>query len=144
MKIRSVSTAKMLGGKAILGSEVKSDRDLEKIILSGLPTQVIKVVMTKIYPGETAKHYDLVPRTTLLRREEKGVLNLEESQRAERIARVYAMAVDVWGNENSARTFLTKKHPMLENRTPFEASLNTLGAMQVEGILGRLKYGISA
>ena len=144
MKVKSVLKAQIVGGKAILGSEVQSDRGLEKMILLGLPYQTVEAVMKRIYPGEIAKYYELVPRTTLLRREKEGALNLEESQKAERVARVYAMAVDVWGSESKARSFLTKEHPMLENRTPFEASLNAVGARQVEGILGRLQFGISA
>lgn len=145
MSVNAISTAQMLGGTTVLGSEVKSDRDLEKIILHGLPPDAIALIMERIYPGQIDKYYQLVPRSTLVRRQKEGsLLSVEESQKAERIARVFSFAVEVWGDEAKAREFMTKSHPMLDNRTPFEASLSELGARQVEQILGRLMLGISA
>jgi putative toxin-antitoxin system antitoxin component (TIGR02293 family) len=141
----AISTAQMLGGNKVLGIEVQSDRDLEKIVLNGLPTNVVTEIIEKIYPGQTDKIYQLIPRSTLIRRQKTGaILNAEESQKAERIARVFSFAVEVWNSEDKARDFMTKLHPMLENRTPFEASLSELGARQVEEILGRLMFGICA
>ena len=145
MSVNAISTAQMLGGTTVLGIEVKSDRDLEKVILNGLPCSAIAKIVERIYPGQTDKYYQLVPRSTLVRRQKEGSpLSVEESQKAERVARVFSFAVEVWGDEAKAREFMTKSHPMLDNRTPFEASLNELGARQVEQILGRLMWGISA
>lgn len=145
MSVNAISTAQMLGGTTILGSEVKSERDLEKIILHGLPPDALALIMERIYPGQIDKYYQLVPRSTLVRRQKEGsLLSVEESQKAERIARVFSFAVEVWGDEAKARKFMTKSHPMLDDRTPFEASLNELGARAVEQILGRLMLGISA
>jgi putative toxin-antitoxin system antitoxin component (TIGR02293 family) len=145
MPTNAISTAEMLGGTKILGIEVKSDRDLEKIVLNGLPTDAIAKIIDRIYPGQTDKYYQLVPRSTLVRRQKEGsVLSVEESQKAERIARIFSFAVEVWGNEDKAKEFMKKSHPMLDDRTPFEASLNELGARQVEQILGRLMFGAAA
>lgn len=145
MTTNAIATAEMLGGTAVLGKEIKSDRDLEKVVLQGLPPDAVAEVVQRIYPGQADKQYQLVPRTTLVRRQKEGsLLNLEESQRAERIARVFSFAVEVWGDEAKARDFMTKPHPMLEDRTPMTASLNELGARAVEQILGRLMFGISA
>lgn len=138
----AVSTAQMLGGMKVLGIEVKSDRDLEKVILNGLPCSAIAKIVERIYPGQTDKYYQLVPRSTLVRRQKEGSpLSVEESQKAERVARVFSFAVEVWGDEAKAREFMQKSHPMLDDRTPFDASLNELGARQVEQILGRLMFG---
>ncbi len=145
MTLNPILTAKMLGGAKILGSKVKSDRDLEKIIVRGLPTDAIALIIGQIYPGQTDKVYELIPRSTLVRRHKEGsFLSIEESQRTERLARIFSFAIEVWGNKNQAREFMQKSHPMLDNRTPFEASLNELGARQVEQLLGRLMFGISA
>ncbi|MGL6344410.1 MAG: antitoxin Xre/MbcA/ParS toxin-binding domain-containing protein, partial [Waterburya sp.] len=134
MAVNPISTAQMLGGATVLGIEVKNERDLEKIILKGLPTSAVTKIIERIYPGETDKYYQLVPRSTLIRRQKASSLSLEESQKAERIARIFSFAVEVWGDEAKAREFMKKPHPMLEDRTPFEASLNELGARQVEQI----------
>lgn len=145
MSINAVSTAQMLGGVSVLGVNVSSERDLEKVILDGLPSQAVIKIIDRIYPGQTDKYYQLVPRSTLLRRQKEGsLLSLEESQKVERIARVFSFAIEVWGSENKAREFMKKPHPMLDDRTPFEASLNELGARQVEQILGRLMFGVCA
>jgi putative toxin-antitoxin system antitoxin component (TIGR02293 family) len=142
MSVNAVSTAQMLGGTIVLGIEVQSDRDLEKIILNGLPCSAIVKIVERIYPGQTDKYYQLVPRSTLVRRQKEGLpLSVEESQKAERVARVFSFALEVWGDEAKAREFMQKSHPMLDDRTPFEASLNELGARQVEQILGRLMFG---
>lgn len=143
--VNAISTAEMLGGTEVLGTKVQSDRDLEKVVLKGLPTNVVPEVVKKIYPGQTDKIYQLVPRSTFIRRQRAGsLLNVEESQKAERLARVYSFAVEVWDSEEKAREFMIKSHPMLENRTPFDASLGELGARQVEEVLGRLMFGIGA
>jgi len=143
--VSAISTARILGGTEVLGAEVQSDRDLEKIVLNGLPTNVVSEIIKKIYPGQTDKIYQLVPRSTLVRRQKAGsLLNVEESQKVERLARTYSFAVEVWNSEDRAREFMIKPHPMLEDRTPFDASLGELGARQVEEILGRLMFGIVA
>ncbi|MDJ0725639.1 MAG: DUF2384 domain-containing protein [Prochloraceae cyanobacterium] len=145
MSISSISTAQMLGGTAVLGVEVESDRDLEKVVLKGLPCEVIARVIDRIYPKQVTKYYELVPRSTLIRRQNEGsTLDLEESQKVERIARVFAFAIEVWGDEDKAREFMKKPHPMLDDRVPFEASLSELGARQVEQLLGRLMFGSAA
>lgn len=145
MSVNAISTAQMLGGTKVLRAKVKSDRDLERIVAKGLPIGALVKLVERIFPGETGKHYELVPRTTLIRRQnQKLPLSMEESQKAERLARVFSFAVEVWGDEEKARNFMKKTHPMLENRTPFNASLSELGARQVEQLLGRLMLGISA
>jgi putative toxin-antitoxin system antitoxin component (TIGR02293 family) len=54
------------------------------------------------------------------------------------------MAKDVWGSEEDAQEFMVKRHPMLDDRSPFEASLTEIGAREVESILGRLLFGSAA
>lgn len=145
MSINAISTAQMLGGTKVLRTKVKSDNDLEKIVATGLPIDSLIKLVERIFPGETGKHYELVPRTTLIRRQKQKLpLNVEESQKAERVARVFSFAIEVWGDEAKARKFMKKPHPMLEDRTPFDASLSELGARQVEQLLGRLMFGITA
>lgn len=145
MSVNATITAKMLGITLGVGTEVTNERDLEKLVLEGLPTSAIATIVERIYPGEMEKCYQLVPRSTLVRRQKEGSpLSVEESQKAERIARVFSFALEVWGEEEKAREFMKKSHPMLDDRTPFEASLSELGARQVEQLLGRLMFGSAA
>jgi putative toxin-antitoxin system antitoxin component (TIGR02293 family) len=57
---------------------------------------------------------------------------------------VIAAAEHAWNDQDDAREWLTKPHPELGNRTPFEAGMTELGARRVEELLDRLYYGIPA
>jgi putative toxin-antitoxin system antitoxin component (TIGR02293 family) len=137
--------AQVLGGKENLGTEITTSSDLERAIVKGLPSSLVSLVVEKIYPQQKEKSYQLIPRTTLTRKlVANQPLSVEESQKLERLARVYALALEVWIEPESARDFLTRSHPMLDARTPFEACLTELGARQVEEILGRILFGSAA
>lgn len=133
-------------GRVKLGSrEVSSARDLELVVQEGLPSNLLEATINRIFPQNPAFRYQIVPRATLTRRLKKGErLSPEESEKLQRVARVFAMAKDVWGSEEDAREFMAKRHPMLDDRTPFEACLSEIGAREVESILGRLLFGGAA
>jgi putative toxin-antitoxin system antitoxin component (TIGR02293 family) len=137
--------ASLLGGTSKLGREIKSDRDLEKLVIAGLPSESVKIVVDRIYPDSPHQYYEVVPRSTLNRRlSSKLPLPIQYSEKLERLARIYAFTLYVWESAEDAREFMSKKHPMLDDRTPFEACMNDLGARQVEQILGRLLFGSAA
>ncbi len=143
--VSSELVALLLGGKSKLGREVKSDRDLEKLVIAGLPSESVKIVVDRIYPDNPHQYYEVVPRSTLNRRlSSKLPLPIQYSEKLERLARIYGFALGVWESEADAREFMSKSHPMLDDRTPFEACMTELGARQVEQILGRLLFGSAA
>jgi putative toxin-antitoxin system antitoxin component (TIGR02293 family) len=58
------------------------------------------------------------------------------------VARVWSLAVDLWGDEAEAREFLFRRHAMLEDRCPIEVVFESeSGAEMVVDILRSLKYG---
>lgn len=139
--------AEILGGYALLGFEISNERDLEKIISKGLPYRSVSKLMNTIDPENRDKDmiYRIIPKSSLQRRKKSSILSIQESQKIERLARVFSVAVEVWdGDADKARIFMQKPHPMLDDRSPFEACLTELGARQAESILGRLYYGICA
>ena len=139
----AATTATILGGKAVLGVEINNDSELEKLVVRGLPYQTLDQLVERIYPQDRSKRWQIIPSSTYYRRRKAGYLTSEESSKVERIARVYGLMLRVWdGEEDSARCFMQTKHRLLDNRSPFEASLSELGARQVEDILGRIEYGI--
>ena len=133
-------------GKVKLGSrEVSSARDLELVVQEGLPLESVDVTIEHIFPHNPAARYQIVPRATLSRRLKNGErLSYEESEKLQRVARIFAMALDVWESDEDAQEFMAKPHPMLDDRSPFEASLSEIGAREVESILGRLLFGSAA
>lgn len=53
-----------------------------------------------------------------------------------------SFALEIYGNADTARAFLSKPHVMLDGNVPFEVALATgPGADSVINVLGRAGYG---
>ncbi len=70
-------------------------------------------------------------------------MEVDESQRTERLARVVALAEALWENEREARAFLNRPHPLLEGETPLDVARTELGARRVERLLHDVEHGLS-
>jgi putative toxin-antitoxin system antitoxin component (TIGR02293 family) len=111
----------------------------------GLPREALRRVAELLAGADKAKisdlEWDIVPKTTLERRKSK--LSREESERTERIARLFVHSRRALGTEAEARQFMTTPHPELDGRTPFDAAKTDLGARRAEAILNALEYGLA-
>ena len=119
--------------------------ELDALVSHGLPKNALKASVNFVcLNNEERKQllYRIIPEATYKRRRDK--LSAEESERAERLARVYATAQYVWDSDDDARTFLHTPHPLLQDRTPLDVSMTELGARRVEELLWQLYYGIAA
>lgn len=67
----------------------------------------------------------------------------EETERTERVARLFVQARRALGTEAEAREFMTAPHPALEGRSPVDAARTDLGTRRVERILNALEYGLA-
>jgi putative toxin-antitoxin system antitoxin component (TIGR02293 family) len=142
--IRPEEIADVMGGTAILGRRIRSVGDLEQVISHGLPKRALRLTAERISTsaGDARRvMFRVVPEATFKRRTR---LSAAESERTERLARVIAAAEYVWDDRQDAREWLTKPHPELSKRTPFESAMTELGARRVEDLLDRLFYGIPA
>lgn len=119
--------------------------ELDDRVAHGLPKEALKASVDRVCAsGEERKKllYRVIPEATYKRR--RGKLTAGESERAERLARIFATADYVWNLEDDARVFLGAPHPMLQGRTPLDVSMTELGARRVEELLWKLYYGIAA
>ncbi len=135
----------VLGGKSVLGTTVKSLLELSDAVERGLPKSTLRNVARRIFADpsdQRAMMHRVVPEATYKRRRER--ISPAESERTERLARVVAMAEDVWQNRDLARRFLTTPHPEIGGKTPLDAALTELGARQAEEVLARIAYGLPA
>lgn len=111
----------------------------------GLPMGAVDQLARQVAPDDRTFKYNFVSRPTYARRKAQspvGRLSSIESARLVRFARVWEMALKVWKDEESARTFLQRPHILLEGRTPMAVILSgEVGGQLVEDILGRLLYG---
>lgn len=114
-------------------------------IEDGLPLETLERVARLVAPGDSQFKYRLVPRATYERRKGKKVLSNEEGTRLARLARVWSLALDVWGTEDEARQFLFRPHSMIEDKRPVDVVIQSeFGAEMVVDILGGLRYGSAA
>ena len=135
----------VLGGHRVLGKPVNSLLELNDAVERGLPKATLRNVARRIY-ADAAEQRDLmhriVPEATYKRRRDR--LSPVESERTERLARVVAMAEEVWQDRGQARRFLTAPHPEIGGKSPLQAALTELGARQAEEVMARLLYGLPA
>jgi putative toxin-antitoxin system antitoxin component (TIGR02293 family) len=83
-----------------------------------------------------------IPQRTLNRRREKGRLRTDESERVLRLAQVYDMAFQVFGNREKAESWLKKPARGLGGKIPLEYADTDLGAHEVINLLGRIDHGV--
>jgi putative toxin-antitoxin system antitoxin component (TIGR02293 family) len=118
---------------------------IEKAVEKGLPRQALRHVAESLAGGDKAKisalEWGVVPKTTLERRAKK--LSPQESERTERVARLFVHARRALGTEAEAREFMTTPHPLLEGRSPLDAARTDLGTRRTEQILNALEYGLA-
>jgi putative toxin-antitoxin system antitoxin component (TIGR02293 family) len=81
-------------------------------------------------------------RATLHRRKTKGRLAEPESERLVRYQQLLKKAVDVFGNDDKAREWLTHPQSGLGQAVPIEFAQTEIGAREVENLLGRIEYGV--
>ena len=135
----------VLGGRRILGRPLTSILELDEAVERGLPKATLRHVATRVFSDageQRAIMHRIVPEATYKRRRER--LSPAESERTERLARVVAMAEEVWDDREQARRFLTTPHPEIGGKTPLDAALTELGARQAEEVMARILYGLPA
>lgn len=119
--------------------------ELDEMVSKGLPKSALKASIDHICVSAEDRRqllYRIIPEATYKRRRES--LSADESERAERLARIFATAAYVWNSDDDARAFLTTPHAMLQGRSPLDVSLTELGARRVEELLWQLFHGIAA
>ncbi|RUX25368.1 DUF2384 domain-containing protein [Mesorhizobium sp. M7A.F.Ca.US.011.01.1.1] len=111
-------------------------------IENGLPIGALERVAHLLAPGDSQFKYRLISKATYERRKAAHRLSSDEGTR---LARVWSLAVDVWQNEEEARDFLFRPHPLIEDKRPIDiVILSEFGAEIVVDILAGLKYGRAA
>lgn len=134
--------ALVLGGRSVLRTRVRTWADLERLVRAGLPKRSLQLVARRAVGRDasvSAFVYTVVPSATFKRRSK---LSVEESERTERLARVVALAETVWTNQNRARAFLNRPHPLLDDATPLDVARTELGARRVERLLSDVQHGL--
>ncbi|HEY7615977.1 MAG TPA: antitoxin Xre/MbcA/ParS toxin-binding domain-containing protein [Terriglobales bacterium] len=136
--------SRVLGGRKTLGRAVKNGRDLAQLVRRGLPASSVTALAQRLDLGQAVLSRKLgIPQRTLTRRLSHGSrLTSAESDRTVRLARVYANAVEMIGNEDKAVEWLRTPNRALGGERPLDQLDTDLGARAVEDVLGRIAYGV--
>lgn len=142
--VTAPAVARLMGGPKVLGRRIRSVRDLRRAVETGLPVGALDAVVQHVTGDRftaTALKHSIVPKTTLHRRTR---LSSEESERLERLARMTALAEQVWEQQTQAHEFLTSAQPQLGGERPVDLSRSDLGTREVETLLYQLEYSLPA
>ncbi len=137
----------------MLGLKVKTDFELHTAIRQGLPPEALQAVLNAI-SKTGAKDRELLtildiigPRSTMNRRLRKHQpLTADESDRLARFSRIYAQAVDTFGNAEKAHRWLSRPHRLAQDDevVPLELLASETGGRLVEQRLHQIAHGMFA
>jgi putative toxin-antitoxin system antitoxin component (TIGR02293 family) len=114
-----------------------------KNVRQGLSTEVFKTLAANLDMSDRQLGSALkIPNRTLDRRLKEGVFSPEESDRLARVAKILKRAHEVFGNAEKARGWMKTQLAAFEGETPLQRADTSLGATQVEDVLGRIDYGV--
>jgi putative toxin-antitoxin system antitoxin component (TIGR02293 family) len=112
-------------------------------VREGLSVDVFKTVAANLEMSDRQLAGVLkIPDRTLDRRLKHGVLSPEESDRLARVAKILQRAHEVFGNAEKARSWMNTRLAAFDGETPLQRADTSLGASQVEDVLGRIDYGV--
>lgn len=135
--------AATLGGARVLVTEPHSLGELSDAIARGLPRDVVPALAAEAAPDRgdlRRKVAALVVSPATYKRGRR--LSPAAGERAERLARVTALAHQVMGDRDEARDWLTQPHPLLGGQSPIETAATDLGARVIERILHNIAFGL--
>jgi putative toxin-antitoxin system antitoxin component (TIGR02293 family) len=142
--VEAEAIADILGGRKVLRRAIKKADDLARLVREGLPAGSVPALARKLHLGSGVLSRKLgIPQRTLTRRLSQGsLLTSAESDRTVRMARVYANAVEMIGDQEKAIAWLGTPNRALGGERPLDQLDTDMGARMVEDILGRIAYGV--
>ena len=138
--------AALLGGEAVLGRRVGTPLSMADAVARGLPERSLERVKESLglTDAEMAATLGMSPKTIGRLRAGRSALPPVTSDRLYRLARILALAQDVFEEAGAAREWLKLPQTGLANRVPLELMTTEAGAREVEDLLGRIEYGVLA
>lgn len=132
----------VMGGQHVVHLATDTVSGLQDAIAHGLPVIVARNVAASIAPTNALMRKrvsDIIASSATLKR--RTTLSAEAGERAERLARISALARVALGDDEEAQEWLTRRH-MLFGAPPIEVAATELGARDVERILLNIQYSL--
>lgn len=144
MTAPAIKIAAILGGQPVLKRKVESESDLVEAVKQGLPTASVEHMVRDDLLSQAEVYTLIAPkRTYQLRRQKRKPLTAAESEKAVRVARIFALAIEAFQNPGKAATWLRRPSRVL-GRVPIDLLESETGARLVEDELLRINWGFDA
>ena len=110
---------------------------------AGLPAGIVDALgrELEISRKELARVAGVAERT-LIRKIQAGRLTADQSERMNRVARLFARTVDVLGDKERALRWLKAPRSYFNGKPPLDFADTELGCQEVLNLLGRIEYGV--
>jgi putative toxin-antitoxin system antitoxin component (TIGR02293 family) len=118
------------------------DLGLANAVRRGLPMSALDRLIADGVVTEHEVEQRFIPRRTLYARRQKGTLSREQGDMIVRLARIQAMADDMFGNRRNAHAWLREANGALAGQAPLSVLDTEEGGRLVEAVLGRIAHGI--
>lgn len=119
---------------------------LADAIKTGVSLSSVERVCKRIDPeGHRFGITNIMAKATYHRRvKDEKPLSRDDSEKLWQIARVYLLVQSLYGNDEDARAFLFRPHPLLDQRRPIDlATESAVGAALVEDVLLAADAGVA-
>lgn len=134
--------AAKLNIREYIGISPKSDLHLAEIVEKGLPTDSVARLREKGLTFSEVSDIVISPRTLKHRKARGEHLSHEETDRIVRVARIIAIAEQVFGDHEKALAWLRSVDERLNDRTPLSMIHTESGGRLVESMLWQIDEGI--
>lgn len=137
------SLYRRIEGKLEVG-HLRSDRDLVALVRRRLPVSAVAALSKRgVTEGEICQL--VLPRRTLTHRRNRGeALTRDESDKMVRLARITALAEQVFGSDEKAGRWMRKAKRRFDGETPLAMLATEAGARLVEEMLVQVDEGMAA
>lgn len=135
---------RILGDKSANKKKPVDAAHLRGMVLRGYPFAAFESVLKEIdLPQRQLSEILGMTESTLARRKrDRQPLTTLESDRLYRVARITALAFEVFRDENKARTWMKRPNDILDGEIPLNLLETEVGTALVEDELQRILYGI--
>lgn len=137
----------MLGGRRVLGRNLKSQLDAHEILVNGLPATafdaLVKNLIIHKHASSLYKAVGISLRTYQRHKDAPDrLLSKEQSGRIWKFAEILAKATRVLGSQAEAERWLDLPAIGLDQHRPIDLLVTPVGVGLVEDYLSRLEYGV--
>jgi putative toxin-antitoxin system antitoxin component (TIGR02293 family) len=134
----------VLGGELVLGGPMNQGGALAGLVRAGLPVEALFLLAERmdLRQAEISEKIGIPHRTLTRRLAQHARLTAAESDRAVRLAQVFATAAETLGTEEKAAQWLKTPNRTLRGGRPLDQLDTDPGVREVEDVLGRISYGV--